>query len=118
MTRGFPNLIMLTGPGSPSVLANMMVGSVHHVDLVAGLLAHMRAKGLTIVEPRPESQDAWVAHAAHAAEHLIRRQVDNYMVHVNDDGSRIFIPYAGGFPEYVRHCQAEVDSAYHGFAFA
>jgi cation diffusion facilitator CzcD-associated flavoprotein CzcO len=117
MTRGFPNLFMMTGPGSPSVLANMMVGSVHHGDFITGLLVHMRARDLVSVEPRAEAQDGWVAHSADAAEHLIRRQVNNYMVHVNDDGSRVFIPYTGGFAEYLRRCAVEVGSDYAGFHF-
>lgn len=117
-SHGFPNLFFLTGPGSPSVLANMFLGNVYHVDLVGGLLAHMRAKGLTYVEPRPESQESWTVIQAATAEKLIRRQVDNYMVKVNDDGSRVYIPYAGGLNRYVAHCQDEADAGYPGFAFA
>jgi cation diffusion facilitator CzcD-associated flavoprotein CzcO len=117
-TRGFPNLFFLTGPGSPSVLANMFVGNVYHVDMVGHLLSHMRSKGLTHVEPRPESQESWTVVQAAAAENLIRRQIDNYMVKVNDDGSRVYIPYAGGLKEYVDHCRTEATSGYPGFAFA
>lgn len=116
--RGFPNLFFLTGPGSPSVLANMFVGNVHHVDLVGQLLSHMRTKGLTHVEPRPEAQESWGRIQGEAAESLIRRQLNNYMVKVNDDGSRVYIPFGGGLPAYVDHCRAEVESGYRGFALS
>ena len=37
MTVGFPNLFMITGPGSPSVLSNMAVSIEQHVDWVSRL---------------------------------------------------------------------------------
>ena len=67
MTRGFPNLFLLTGPGSPSVLANMILDNVQHVDFVADLLQHMNERGHTRVEPEDKAQDEWTAHVAEAA---------------------------------------------------
>ena len=46
MTAGFPNMFMITGPGSPSVLSNMMVSIEQHVDWIAGCVAYLRAHGL------------------------------------------------------------------------
>lgn len=117
MTSGFPNLFLLTGPGSPSVLANMVMGNVHHVDLVAQLLAHMRERGHRRVEPAVDAEREWTEHVAEVASPLIRLTVENYMVHVNADGSRVFIPYAGGFDRYVRHCAEIVANDYRGFVF-
>jgi cation diffusion facilitator CzcD-associated flavoprotein CzcO len=117
-TRGFPNMFFLTGPGSPSVLANMFVGNVHHVDLVGDLLMHMRDNNHHRVQPSQESQDQWATLQAAAAENLIRRQANNYMVKVNADDSRVYIPYGGGLDQYVTHCEAETASGYRGFDFA
>ena len=118
MTTGFPNLFLITGPGSPSVLANMNLANVHHLDFVGGLIMHMQEHGYQRVEPTEEAQNAWTAHVASVAEPLLRRKVDNYMVHVNrDDGTRVFIPYAGGFGDYVKRCAAVVAEGYQGFDF-
>jgi cation diffusion facilitator CzcD-associated flavoprotein CzcO len=118
MTSGFPNLFTLTGAGSPSVLANMMLGNEQHVDFVADCIAHMDAGGLSAVEPDVAAEDAWTAHVAQVAARLLRLQVRNYMVHVNpDDNSRVFIPYTGGFDRYVKHCDDVVDRGYAGFVF-
>lgn len=117
LSHGFPNLLMITGPGSPSVLTNMFVGSQHHMDFVADLLSHMRRHDHTRVEPTLAAQDDWVAHSAEMAANLIRLQINQYMVHLNDDGSRVFIPYAGGFQRYNETVQQEVSSGFPGFAF-
>ncbi|WP_063886912.1 flavin-containing monooxygenase [Rhodococcus sp. LB1] len=118
MTRGFPNLFLLTGPGSPSVLANMILDNVQHVDFVADLLQHMNERGYTRVEPETHAQDEWTAHVAEAASHLLRLNVENYMVHVNrDDGSRVFMPYVGGLDRYVDTCDKIAADDFTGFTF-
>ncbi|WP_197410581.1 flavin-containing monooxygenase [Arthrobacter sp. EPSL27] len=118
MTAGFPNLFTLTGPLSPSVLANMNAANVQHVDFIADMISHMNERGLTRVEPTEEGQQAWMDHAASLAKPLLRLAHDNYMVHVNkDDGSRVFVPYSGGFNKYVDQCNEVVAAGYRGFAF-
>lgn len=115
MTSGFPNLFILTGPGSPSVLANMVLMNEHHVDWVADALSYMRERGFDTIEPTLEAQDAWTRQVAEAAGSLLRVQVNNYMVHVNDDGSRVFMPYVGGLSAYVNYASRETDNNYPGF---
>jgi cation diffusion facilitator CzcD-associated flavoprotein CzcO len=118
MTHGFPNLFMPTGPGSPSVLANMFAGNEHHLDLAAGLVAHMAAEGLTRVEPTVEAEEWWKQEMRAASEPLLRYRVENYMVHVNaDDKSRVFMPYPGGFDRFVRICDEVEGAGWKGFAF-
>jgi cation diffusion facilitator CzcD-associated flavoprotein CzcO len=117
MTAGFPNLFIVTGPGSPSVLANMVLDNVQHTDFICGLLWHMTRQGLTRVEPTLEAEDEWTAHVAEVAEPFIRLTVQNYMVHVNQDGSRVFIPYIGGLSRYVETCERVAAAGYTGFAF-
>jgi cation diffusion facilitator CzcD-associated flavoprotein CzcO len=118
MTSGFKNLFLLTGPGSPSVLANMVLMNEEHVNFTAGLIAHMQAHGFTTVEPEPEAQAAWTASVAEVASKLLRLGVKNYMVHVNqDDGSRVFMPYVGGLDRYTAICRDITAGGYPGFAF-
>ncbi|MDV6212763.1 NAD(P)/FAD-dependent oxidoreductase [Rhodococcus erythropolis] len=117
-TCEFPNLFIITGPASPSVLSNMNLANVQHMDFVGDLIAYMDEHGYTRVEPTKEAEDAWTDHAYAVAEPLLRRAHDNYMVHVNqDDGTRVFIPYAGGVGQYVEKCKEVVANDYEGFSF-
>ncbi|HVX22131.1 MAG TPA: NAD(P)/FAD-dependent oxidoreductase [Acidimicrobiales bacterium] len=119
MTRGFPNLFLPTGPGSPSVLANMILLNEVHMDWIADCIAHMDRRGLATVEPTEEGEASWTAHVAEVASRLLRLNVDNYMVHVNDDdGSRVFMPYAGGLDHYMAMARAEAAGGYRSLAFA
>ena len=51
-SAGFPNLFMITGPGSPSVLASMIQAIEQHVDWMVDLMAHMRDVGARSFEPQ------------------------------------------------------------------
>jgi hypothetical protein len=95
----------------------MFLGSVYHVDVIAGILEFARAEGFTRVEPSQAAQDAWTVTQAVAAERLLRRQTNNYMVKVADDGSRVYIPFGGGLSTYVGHVAEEVESNFVGFEF-
>jgi cation diffusion facilitator CzcD-associated flavoprotein CzcO len=117
MTSGFPNLFIVTGPGSPSVLANMVLMNEHHIDWIAEAIAYLDQHGLAAIEPTEEAQDAWTQHVADAAKPLLRVKVKNYMVHVNaDDGSHVFMPYVGGLADYVARSSAVAAKGYEGFA--
>ena len=116
MTVGFPNLFIVTGPGSPSVLANMSVQNEYHIDWIGDCIAYMERHGFATIEPTEEAQDAWTAHVAEVSSKILRRNVKNYMVHVNeDDGTRIFMPYVGGMDQYVRKADEIAARGYEGF---
>lgn len=114
-TTGFPNLFLPTGPGSPSVLANLAVQNEHDMDWIADCITYLYRHGYSTIEPTPEAQDEWTQHVADAASSLLRLRTNNYMVHVNDDGSRVFIPYVGGLNKYVARCSAVAAAGYKGF---
>jgi cation diffusion facilitator CzcD-associated flavoprotein CzcO len=74
---GFPNLFMITGPGSPSVLSNMAVSIEQHVDWVVDRLIAMRESGFTTIEATETAQAGWARHmadCASAGEHLVHRR--------------------------------------------
>ncbi|MDV6212802.1 NAD(P)/FAD-dependent oxidoreductase [Rhodococcus erythropolis] len=119
MTSGFPNLFTIAGPGSPTLTSNVCVANAQHIDVVGDLLAYMGERGYTRVEASPAAQKEWTEHAAELAEPLLRRKYDNYMVHVNeDDGSRVYMPYAGGMDRFVAKCRDVVANDFEGFDFA
>jgi cation diffusion facilitator CzcD-associated flavoprotein CzcO len=117
MLHNFPNMYFLAGPGSPSVLANFNVHNVFHVDVVADLLNFMRERGYATVEPNLEAQKDWRVETQRAADGLLRNKVDNYMSHVNEDGTRFFVPYAGGWNNYVEIVRAIERDNYSTFEF-
>jgi cation diffusion facilitator CzcD-associated flavoprotein CzcO len=119
MTPGFPNFFHPTNAGSPSVLGPLFLQNEFHADWIADCIAHMTHSGYTTVEATEEGADVWGRKSAACAERMLRRQVDNYMVHVNaDDGSRVFQPWGAGMVTYVPEVRAMTSRNYEGFAFA
>ncbi|CAN5283654.1 hypothetical protein BH09ACT10_BH09ACT10_28090 [soil metagenome] len=119
MTTDFPNLFNITGPGRPSVLTNFFIANPQQLDFIGDLIAHADRAGATRIEPTKEAELAWTQHSADIAEPLLRRKVDNYMTHVNpDDGTRVFISYAGGFGTYVAKCDEVAANGFEGFALS
>ena len=115
---GFPNLFTITGPFSPSVVANMPTGVEHHVDWIAECMTHMRDHGLATIEPRPEAEQEWVAHAAEVASATLYPQTNSWYVGANIPGKpRQFMVYLGGFSAYRERCAAIAAQGYEGFTF-
>ncbi|WP_405476257.1 flavin-containing monooxygenase [Streptomyces sp. NBC_00009] len=118
MSNAFPNLFTLTGIQSPSVLANFFTLNNYHVDLVDKIIGYAEEARAERVEPTLDAEKKWGDHCNEIAEPMLRRAVDNYMVHVNRyDGSRFFLPYAGGFDRYVADVDEYLGEKYEGFEF-
>ncbi|HET9904882.1 MAG TPA: NAD(P)/FAD-dependent oxidoreductase [Xanthobacteraceae bacterium] len=116
---GFPNLFTITGPGSPSVLTNMIPTIEHHVDWIAECLDHLRAKGLRRIAAEPAAEAMWVAHVASVAERSLRPSCNSWYVGANIEGKpRVFMPYFGGMPAYREKCRSVAANGYEGFAAA
>jgi len=115
-TAGFPNLFMLTGPGSPSVLVNMFVSIEQHVDWVCDLVAHLRARGISRIEAEGEDEDRWVEEVNQRAAHTLFVQASSWYVGANIPGKpRVFMPYVGGMASYRDTCDQVAADGYHGF---
>ena len=117
MTAGFPNLFMVTGPGSPSVLSNMMVSIEQHVDWISDCLAALRERGQSCIEPTPAAEDAWVAHVNEVAFKTLYPKANSWYMGANIPGKpRVFLPYIGGVGVYRAKCDAVAGNGYEGFA--
>jgi len=113
---GFPNLFTVTGPGSPSVLANLIVGSEQHVDWIGGCLAYLRAHGLRVIEATQDAEQRWVAHVNAVADRTLFPTCNSWYLGTNVPGKpRIFMPLPG-FPAYVAKCDEVAAAGYEGFA--
>ena len=118
-TRGFPNLFMVTGPGSPSVLGNMPTSIEQHVDWICELLTHLCAVGATTVEPTAEAEAQWGAHVKELADGTLFPQADSWYMGANIPGKpRVFLPYIGGFGTYRKLCAEIAAKGYEGFRIA
>jgi cation diffusion facilitator CzcD-associated flavoprotein CzcO/acetyl esterase/lipase len=118
-TAGFPNLFMLTGPGSPSVLSNMVVSIEQHVDWVAECIADMRAEGFETIEPTAKAEAGWDRHVQDCAAITLYPRADSWYMGANVPGKpRVFLPYIGGVGAYRRACDEVVAGGYLGFALS
>ncbi|MEZ5098254.1 MAG: NAD(P)/FAD-dependent oxidoreductase [Thermoleophilia bacterium] len=114
---GFPNLWTITGPGSPSVLTNMMVAIEQHVEWVADCIAHLRERGLRSAEATPEAQADWVRHVAEVGDTTLYPRASSWYVGANvPDKPRVFLPYIGGLHVYRARCDEIARAGYTGFA--
>ena len=114
---GFPNLFTITGPGSPSVLTNMLPSIEQHVEWIADCIEYMRSRGATLIEASRDAEEAWVGHVGEAAGATLRSSCSSWYIGANIPGKpRVFMPYIGGFPAYIERCEAVVKDGYEGFA--
>ena len=116
MTAGFPNLFLITGPGSPSVLSNMIVSIEQHVEWIADCIAHVTGRGLAAIEATQTAEDEWVAHGNEVAHRTLYPQANSWYMGANIPGKpQVFMPYIGGVGVYREKCEAIVANDYEGF---
>jgi cation diffusion facilitator CzcD-associated flavoprotein CzcO/acetyl esterase/lipase len=115
-TVGFPNFFMVTGPGSPSVLSNMMVSIEQHVEVVSDTIAAMRDNGWETIEPTPTAEAGWVQHVNDCGDITLFPAAASWYTGANVPGkSRVFLPYIGGVDRYRVACEEVVAQGYLGF---
>jgi cation diffusion facilitator CzcD-associated flavoprotein CzcO len=113
---GFPNLFMITGPGSPSVLSNMVVSIEQHADWILDCLDHLRSRGLNRIEASAQAEDSWVRHVGELAGRTLYPRAASWYVGANIPGKpRVFMPYTGGCGTYRKECEQVVERGYEGF---
>ncbi|MGI9409521.1 MAG: flavin-containing monooxygenase [Hyphomicrobiaceae bacterium] len=118
MSAGFPNLFMITGPQSPSVLSNMMVSIEQHVGWMTDCIAHMRAASQATIEPTSAAQDGWVEHNDEVAHKTLYPRAASWYMGANIPGKpRVFLPYIGGVGAYREKCAEVAENNYEGFEF-
>lgn len=116
---GFPNLFTVTGPGSPSVLTNMLPSIEQHVDWISDCLEFMRRNGHARITPSEQAETAWVDHVRQTAEQFLRASSSSWYIGANIPGKpRVFMPYMGGFPAYIEKCDEVAANGYEGFALS
>ena len=118
-SAGFPNLFLITGPGSPSVLSNMIVSIEQHVDWTIDCLSYLRDHGFDRIEPDRAAEDTWVEHVNEIAHATLYPQANSWYMGANIPGKpRIFMPYVGGVGTYRQTCDDIAEDGYRGFTLS
>jgi cyclohexanone monooxygenase len=113
---GFPNMFTITGPGSPSVLANVVLAIEQHVEWLSGLLQHATANGITEIEADYEAQEEWMAEVGASAGRSLYSHANSWYVGANVPGKpRVFLPYVDGFSVYEAQCRKAAAEGFRGF---
>lgn len=117
-TAGFPNMFIVTGPGSPSVLTNMVPSIEQNVDWIANCIAYMTTHAKHTIEVEPAAEEKWNEHNSAVARKFLRSAVGSWYTGANIPGKpQVFMPYMGGFPAYAHKCSEVANSDYEGFRF-
>ena len=115
-SAGFPNMFMITGPGSPSVLSNMPVSIEQHVEWISDFVDHMLEHGVEVAEADADAEADWVDHVNDAASKTLYPLADSWYLGANIPGKpRVFMPYTGGVGNYRKKCDEVAEAGYDGF---
>ena len=115
-SRGFPNMFMITGPGSPSVLGNMPTSIEQHMNWISDFIAHAREHDIAVIEPADHAEVDWGKHVQELANETLFVEVDSWYLGANIPGKpRVFLPYIGGFGTYRTLCNEVAENGYDGF---
>jgi cyclohexanone monooxygenase len=115
-SAGYPNLFFITGPGSPSVLSNVVVSIEQHVEWIGDHLEYLRKHDLTTSEADRAAQDAWVTHVNEVAGATLMMKAASWYLGANVPGKpRVFMPFIGGVGRYREICDAVAADDYRGF---
>jgi cyclohexanone monooxygenase len=113
---GFPNLFSIAGPGGPGVLTNVVRTIEHDVEWITALLGYLAEHGCATVEADPRHQQAWGVKVVEVANRTLFPKANSWYLGANIPGKpRVFMPYAGGLPDYRQICQSVADDGYRGF---
>ncbi|KUI25884.1 cyclohexanone monooxygenase [Mycobacterium sp. IS-1496] len=113
---GFPNLFIVSGPGAPAVLANMVLHAEAHVNWIADCIDHLDRHGYQAIEATSQAVDDWGAELSRRAEATLFTQANSWYMGANVPGKpRVFMLFIGGFGVYLDICAEVAAAGYKGF---
>jgi cation diffusion facilitator CzcD-associated flavoprotein CzcO len=113
---GFPNLFLISGPGAPAVLANMVLHAEAHVNWIADAIAYLDDHGYAAMEPTRDAVEGWGAELARRADESLFTKASSWYMGANIPGKpRVFMLFIGGFAAYNDICAEVADAGYKGF---
>jgi cyclohexanone monooxygenase len=119
MVSGFPNMFVVTGPGSPGVKTQMIASIEQHVNWIADAIEHLGKHQLDRIEPTPTAEGEWVHHVNQVADSTLYPLANSWYMGANIPGKpRVFMPYVGGFDRYKKRCDEVAAKGYEGFTLS
>ena len=116
MVADFPNLFLITGPGSPGVKSQMILAVEQHTDWIIDCLTHMQSRGLHRIQADTDAETKWVEHVNEVADSTLYPLANSWYVGANVPGKpRVFMPYVAGVHTYKKRCDAIAANGYEGF---
>ncbi|WP_158166814.1 flavin-containing monooxygenase [Mycolicibacterium smegmatis] len=113
---GFPNLFLVSGPGAPAVLANMVLHAEAHVNWISEAIGHLNEHGYAAIEATPEAVENWIAECNQRAEATLFPKANSWYMGANVPGKpRVFMLFIGGFGVYLDICAEVANAGYKGF---
>ncbi|PJK19782.1 flavin-containing monooxygenase [Mycolicibacterium goodii] len=113
---GFPNLFLVSGPGAPAVLANMVLHAEAHVNWISDAIGHLREHGYAAMEATPEAVENWIAECNQRADATLFPKANSWYMGANVPGKpRVFMLFIGGFGVYLDICAEVANAGYKGF---
>lgn len=117
MTHGYPNLFIVNGPGSPSVLSNMVMSVEQNVDWIVACIQTVGLDPEARIDPDKDAEDSWVQHVNDVAAPTLYGSAASWYMGANVPGKpRVFMPYVGGWSNYVAKVSDVAANGYEGFA--
>lgn len=114
---GFPNLFLISGPGAPAVLANMVLHAEAQVDWIADCIGYLDEHGYAAIEATSDAVDGWIAECTRRAEATLFTKADSWYLGANVPGKpRVFMLFIGGFAVYLDICAEAAAAGYGGFS--
>ena len=114
-TAGFPNMFMVSGPGSPSVLTNMIMSIEQHVEWISNCISHIVSSGKTTIETTDKEHTGWLGFVHSVADMTMYPSCNSWYLGANVPGKpRVFMPLLG-FPTYADKCTEVAANGYEGF---
>jgi cation diffusion facilitator CzcD-associated flavoprotein CzcO len=115
---GFPNLFNIAGPGSPSVLTNMVVSIEQQVNWITDCIGYLDDHGSALIEATQAAEDEWVAHVNEVANYFFYPSCNSWYLGANIPGKpRVFMPLPG-LPPYIETCNTVAANDYEGFTIS
>lgn len=113
---GFPNTFVVTGPGCPAPLSNVVLSIEIHIEWIANMLSKLKQDGITVFEPKAEAEQEWTDHVNDVSDSTLMRFASSWYVGANVEGkARVNLVYMGGVAPYEQELLEVASDGYRGF---
>ena len=115
---GFPNLLMLYGPQSPTAFCNGPTCAEVQGEWVIDCLCHLRERGLTRIEATEKAARRWSRQIAMVGARTLLPEADSWYMGANVPGKHREL-LAHPIPQkYLSQCRESAEKGYAGFVLS